>query len=238
MKRGKNIFWGLLFILGAIFIIVNKLGYFQDINVLTVVFTIILAGVLIDSILRRSFGGILFSLAFLCILYDKTLGIETLTPWPVLVAALCGTIGLNMIFKEKKRSWNSEKMHRGWDKEKYKEVIDEESDEWVRCEVSFSSTTKYINSTSFRKADLECSFGNMNVYFDNAILGGGSALVNVEVSFGDMKLYIPKTWKVVMNLDNSFGGCKEYGSCAANSEENVLMLSGEVSFGALEIYYI
>lgn len=104
MKKGKNIFWGLLFILGAVFIVVNRLGYFQDISVLTVIFTIIVAGVLIDSIAHRSFGGILFSLAFLCILYDKPLGMEALTPWPVLAAALCGTIGLNMIFKEKKEA--------------------------------------------------------------------------------------------------------------------------------------
>lgn len=236
MKRGKSIFWGLLFILGAVFIVVNRLGYFQDISVLTVIFTIIVAGILIDSIVHRSFGGILFGLAFLCILYDKPLGIESLTPWPVLAAALCGTIGLNMIFKEKKRSWGSEK-HYEWDNEKYREIIDEESEEWVRCEVSFSSATKYINSTNFKKADLESSFGSMSVYFDNAILGDGKALVNVDVSFGDMKLYIPKTWKVVMNLDNAFGGCKEHGNCSV-SDESVLMLKGDVSFGALEIYYI
>ena len=48
MKRGKSIFWGLLFILGAVFIVVNRLGYFQDISVLTVIFTIIVAGILID----------------------------------------------------------------------------------------------------------------------------------------------------------------------------------------------
>lgn len=77
----------------------------------------------------------------------------------------------------------------------------------------------------------------MIVYFDNAVLGDGKALVNVEVSFGDIKLYIPKTWKVIMNLDNAFGGCKEHGNCS-QSDENVLLLNGEVSFGALEIYYI
>lgn len=236
MKRGKNIFWGILLILGAIFIVINKLGYFQDISVVTVIFTIVIAGALIDSIFHRSFGGILFSLAFLCILYDKPLGIEALTPWPVLAAALLGTIGLDMIFKGKKRSWSNES-HREWNNEKYKEVIDEESDEWVNCDVSFSSAVKYINCTNFKKADLEVSFGSLSVYFDNAVLSGGRAMVDVDVSFGDMKLYIPKSWKVVMNLDNAFGGCKEHGTCS-QSEENVLMLNGDVSFGALEIYYI
>ena len=128
MRKGKNIFWGLLFVLGAVFILVNRLGYFEGISIVTVIFTIIIAGALIDSIFHRSFGGILFSLAFLCILYDELLGIENLTPWPVLAAALCGTIGLNMIFKEKKRNWKCEK-HFEWDNETYKDIIDEESDE-------------------------------------------------------------------------------------------------------------
>lgn len=237
MRRKKEVFWGVLFILGALFILVNKLGYFQDIGVITVVFTILLIGVLIDSFVQRSFGGILFSLAFLCILYDKPLGIEELTPWPVLFVALLGTIGLSMIFKSSKNKWKGGKFY-GWDNEKYKEIIDEEGEDRVRCEVSFSSTTKYINSTNFKRADLEVSFGSMSVYFDNAIMEEGRAVVNLEVSFGSMELYIPKTWKVVTKLDNSFGGCKEHGNCDMSNEQNVLMINGEVSFGGLEIYYI
>ncbi len=236
MKRGKNIFWGIVLILCAVFIVVNKLGYFEGIGIFTLLFTVAVAAGLIDSVARRSFGGILFCLAFLGILYDKQLGIEALTPWPILGVALLGTIGLDMIFKPKKKSCKYEKDFE-WNDESYREIIDEESDEWVRCEVSFSSTTKYINSTNFKKADLECSFGSLSVYFDNAILAGGKAAVNLEVSFGDMKLYIPKSWKVVMNLDNAFGGCKEYGTCSA-SDENTLMINGEVAFGGLAIYYI
>lgn len=237
MKRRKEVFWGILFLLGALFIIVNKLGYFQDIGVFTVLFTVVLAGILIESIFHRSFGGILFPLAFLCILYDKPLGIEELTPWPVLIVAVLGTIGLNMIFQSKGKSWKYYS-HCGWDHEKYKEVIEEETDEMVNCEVSFSSTTKYINSAHFRNGNLEVAFGSMAVYFDNAILEEGRAAVNVEVSFGNMELYIPRDWKVVLNMDNSFGGCKEHGKCNAGSEENVLMINGEVSFGGLEIHYI
>lgn len=236
MKRGKNIFWGIVLILCAVFIVVNKLGYFEGIGIFTLLFTVAVAAGLIDSVARRSFGGILFCLAFLGILYDKQLGIEALTPWPILGVALLGTIGLDMIFKPKKKSCKYEKNFE-WNNESYQEIIDEESDEWVHCEVSFSSTTKYINSTNFKKADLECSFGSLSVYFDNAVLADGKAAVNLEVSFGAMKLYIPKTWKVVMNLDNAFGGCKEYGTCSG-SDENTLMINGEVSFSGLEIYYI
>lgn len=108
----------------------------------------------------------------------------------------------------------------------------------MRCEVSFGSAVKYINSTGFKKADLRVSFGQMAVYFDNAVLDGGKALADVEVSFGNLQLYVPKEWKVVQNLDTAFGGCKEHGKCNQNSDENILMVTGEVSFSGLEIFYI
>ena len=44
---------------------------------------------------------ILFSIAFICIIYDDWLGITALTPWTVLGAALLGSIGLSLIFKKK-----------------------------------------------------------------------------------------------------------------------------------------
>ena len=105
MKRKKEIIIGLLMIIGAVFIMVDRIGFFWDIGLFKIIVTVVLLGILIDNVVERSFGGILFSLAFLGILYDEPLGIEHLTPWPVLGAALLGTIGLNMIFKKNMCRW-------------------------------------------------------------------------------------------------------------------------------------
>lgn len=233
MKRGKEIFWGLLLILGAVFIIVNKMGYFQNIGVFTVIFTVFLAGILIENVLQRSFGGILFSLAFLGILYDKQLGIESLTPMPILLVALLGTIGLNMIFK-KERHIKIERGH--W--EDAKEIVDVEEEEQIQCAVSFSSTTKYINSPHFRHAYLKSAFGSLSAYFDNAVIEGEKAVAEVDISFGNMELYIPRDWKVILDVDTSFGGVEEKGRYNSAEEGNTLLICGRVSFGELEIHYI
>ena len=107
MKRKKEIVIGLLLIIGAVFIMVDRMGFFWDIGLFKIIVTVILVGILVDNVAERSFGGILFSIAFLGILYDEPLGIEHLTPWPILGAALLGTIGLNMIFKKKVRGSGS-----------------------------------------------------------------------------------------------------------------------------------
>lgn len=233
MKRSKEVFWGLLLILGAFFILANKMRILQDVGIVTVIFTIFLVGILIENLFQRSFGGILFSLAFLGILYDRQLGIESLTPWPILMAALLGTIGLNMIFHKKnhRKDWDMHWKENG-------EIIDVEDEEQVQCTVRFGETTKYIDIPRLRRADLETSFGSLGVYFDQTVPAEGNAQAEVRVAFGSMELYIPKDWKVVMNVETVFGGIGEKGRYQPSDMGNTLLISGRVTFGSLEIHYI
>ena len=100
MKK-RNIFWGILFVLGAIGLIVGKMGFLSGVNPFSLGFSVILGVIIIDSLFRLNYAGILFPIAFLCIIYDKQLGITSLTPWTVLISALFGSIGLSMIFPKK-----------------------------------------------------------------------------------------------------------------------------------------
>lgn len=84
---------------------------------------------------------------------------------------------------------------------------------------------------------MENSFGSIEVYFNDAVLVNNTARIHVESSFGGVELYVPKDWKVMMNVDTSFGGADEAGHCNTNGE-NILYVEGEVSFGGLEINYI
>ena len=190
-RQVKKVYWGVLFLLGALALLLGKLGYLEGFGFWTVFFSIILAGVLIDGILRRSFGEILFPLAGLVIIHDELLHLETITPWPVLGAALLGTIGLHIIFPGRKR-W---KIHDGY------------------------------------SAEGVCQYGEE----DGEILSGEK--IRYECSFGNMELYVPAGWNVVINIDNSFGGVEESGHGNPNGE-NTLFVSGEVSFGHMIIHHI
>lgn len=240
MKRKKEIIIGLLLIIGAVFIMVDRMGFFWDIGLFKIIVTVILVGILIDNVIERSFGGILFSLAFLGILYDRPLRIEHLTPWPILGAALLGTIGLNMIFKKKHVDIEvkyDNTLNKHWSEKE--QVIDEECGDTVECSVSFSSAVKYIKSTHFKRAFLKSSFGNLCVYFDNAHIGEGEeAVVQTDVHMGTLTLYIPGDWKVVLDVNTSFGNVEERGKRNIQSENRILWITGDISFGGVEIYYI
>ena len=235
--NADKIFWGLCFLAGAVVLIASNLDYLDNwpaISIFQVFLTILFVWMLFRGLVHVHFGEILFSIAFLACIYDEVLGITELTPWPVLGAALLGSIGLGMIFP-KKHNWHIHHHHQNTPN-----VIDVPDDKVIHFENSFGSSIKYINSEDFMKAHLESSFGEMKVYFDNAVIQQGSAQVVIDVSFGNMVLYVPKTWQIVDNTTVSFGALniKNPDQCQYQNGNPVLYLSGEVSFGGTEIYYV
>ncbi len=234
----KNLTWGIFFILMAAFIILGSMDVFGDISVWTCIFAGFCIMWLINGVVKLSFGNILFPLSFLVILFDEALGIEELTPWPVLMAALFGTIGLNMIFGSRRRKKVKEHINGGVCFGT-KKVVEEssQSDEHFNCELAFGSTVKYVKCQNLKFAKIETSFGNASIYFDGARLGDAQATVSVENSFGKTALFVPKEWNVKVNVSRAFGNVTEVGECTPNSE-NTLVIAGEVSFGNIEITYV
>ena len=241
--RKKNIFWGIFFVLAAVAVVVTQLGIVRHISVWAVLATTFWIWVLAESVRHRRFYGIMFSIAFLSIIYDKPLGIETLTPWPVLVAALLSSIGLSMLFDDKKKhkeivfEWNVKNNENQEGSENNTKQSAQYDGEHIYCQNNFGSAIRYINSDNFHTARLENNFGEMKVYFDNAIIQGDVAYVDIDNNFGETILYIPKEWKVKIKLDPAFGKYNEYGTPIGSSNAT-LYVQGEANFGHISIYYV
>lgn len=239
MKK-ERVFWGVFFIVGAIAVVVSRLGLLGDLSLWTIFFTVFLAAALIKSVIHLSAWGILFSVAFLSILYAQPLGIAAITPWPVLGAALLGSIGCSILFHPWKRHcpWkrhHSYYNHHNQNHEDFEtETIEGEN---INLKTSFSGSIKYINSDNFKAAYLDCSFGSMKVYFDNAVIKDGQAAVSVDASFCGIELFIPKEWKVENLMSASFGGVEEKNK-NSSAGAPVLQLTGHISFSGLTIIYI
>lgn len=232
MKK-ERIFWGVLFILIGIFLIISKLGYFPNVNVFSLLLTAFLTAVIVKSLIHLNFAGILFPIAFICIIYDKQLGITNITPWTVLIAALLGSIGLSLIF-HKHTKWVNAK----YDCHDYEfEKIDVEDESHVRFKSSFGGSIKYINTDKFEQADFKCSFGALKVYFDNAVMSNESAVVRVNASFSGVELYIPKSWKVEDKTNVFLGGINEKNR-SSQITTNTLKLVGDISFSGVDIIYV
>ncbi len=231
--KNRNVFWGLLFILAAVLIILNQFGFLEGISMFEIVATVVLSGIIVISILHLNFWGIMFPSALICIIYADQLNITKFTPWPALLTALLLSIGLSILFKGHN--------HWGWNFQHHNSfssrVINDKDDNIVECSVSFGECIKYVNSDNFVKANISCSFGELKVYFDNALIPSGKADINLSVSFGEAVLFIPKTWNVINEAHVLFGDMNGRGS---NVSENspVITIRGNISFGDAKIIYV
>ena len=230
VNRGGNVFWGILFLLGAVAFLVNKLGILEGIGFWSILFTIGLTGIFINGLVKRSFGQMLFSLAFLVIVNDEFLKLEAITPWPVLGAALLGTIGLNLLFPRFHRT-KSFKLIAGGEHR----VGDTVSGDGVFYENVFGSAVKYVVG-EISRVKVDNAFGSLEVYFTDAVLKEHAARVNVDSAFGKITLYVPRGWNIVNNVTPSFGsvGCSDFKNDSQG--ENTLYISGGVAFSALVIH--
>ena len=82
MKMRKNILWGVICLLAAVALVVKKLGYLQGMGFWSLLFSVFLLGTLINGIVTKSWGKILFSAAFFIIVND-----QRTDPMPVVTGA-------------------------------------------------------------------------------------------------------------------------------------------------------
>lgn len=238
----KNYFWGLFLVLAAVYLIISRLGYLPAVGVFTVIATIICIAAFVHSLLHLSFGGMLFPLAFISILYDKQLGITAITPWTVLLAALLGTIGLNLIFSKTKwkykwkRNWDHHGKHKIAGNDHFENGENIEG-EYVYMKSSFGSLLRYVTSDNLRYAELEANFSGVKIYFDNAKVPSGNATLNLDVNFSGIEIFVPENWKIINHLGSSFGGVSEKGK-TPSGETVTLTLEGENSFSGITVYYV
>lgn len=239
MKK-ERVLWGLLFILGAVFLLFSKTDFIQGlrINVWNMLWTIILVSILLKNIVRLNYFGIFFPLAFLFVLYDGPLGITSITPVTVFGAAILLSIGCNMLFPRKEHpicyhrgQFNSE------GEVNFDEVVHEDTHEYIMQEVNFGSCVKYVNSDNFKNGHFECNFGALKIYFTNTIMQNSQATVSIENNFAGTEIYVPKNWMVVNQIHSTFGGVDEKGVHQPDGT-HTLYLVGECNFGGINIIYI
>lgn len=240
MKRENNL-WGIFFIVAAVLMLVGQLDVFQNINFFRIFVDLLLLCWLVYSILKREFFGILFSIAFFCILYDEMLGIEKLTPFPVLAAALLGGIGLNMLFKKKINNYNYSGYKAGDNPfvsapDSTVSAADEIHDDQFSSSTLFGSNIKYVRSNNLQKAYIQCNFGDSKIYFDDALVQDGKCNIILDVHFGGVSLFIPKNWHLINKTNVVFGGIEEKNASASTGAPTVY-LSGNVAFGGVDIIY-
>ena len=102
--------------------------------------------------------------------------------------------------------------------------------------VSFGAAVRYLHSDCLESAELSCSFGSLEVYFDNVTLSPDGAEVNVSCSFGNIEIFVPSDWRVIDEMSTSLGNAEVSRHLMGNdSGAPTLRVSGSVSLGNVEV---
>ncbi len=240
----KNLFWGFVLIVLAVYVLISRIGIIPDLPVGKILVSLICVYIMIKGVINRNFAEILIPLAVIGCQYDEVLGITKITPWPLLLAAVLISIGLSLIFPGKRKNGvnityysdgNGKTVEQNTVNGKFVEEGTQDG-EIVHIENSFSGNSQYVNSQNLLRAKVENSFGQCNVYFHNATLKNGKATIEAENSFGETNLYIPGAWRVQIEQDVALGDVKVYGSGNADMDAPSVLVHAECSLGCINIY--
>jgi predicted membrane protein len=243
-KTYSDIFWGMFFLIGAGLLMASKLGWLG----ITMgwwgwLFTIVLAAALVQSIANLSIGGVVWSLAFLAIIWNRALGIATLVPWTVLGVALLVHIGLSLVLHPLLKHHhshliiikNGQNLTLTHQQDQPKEAVSR--DQTVVITTKLGSVTRYVQSPDFRLADITIGLGDAKVYFDKATILADHAEIAVTGSLGDLDLYIPANWHLQSELESFLGDVKVVGT-PSDAVGPTVYLTGGFKLGDIKVHYI
>lgn len=234
MKHTKW-FWGTFFVLSAVFVIASQVTDFVQIGIWSLIGTILLAAIIVHSIAHRNFFGIFVPLAVAYEIYWQPLKLPEISFWVLLAAAILASIGFSSIFRKR-----PPKCYYKWEKSNCFEHTSESSDDNNPIvKVNFGASTKYLHSTALKAGQFYASFGSLEVYLDQAQLSPEGAEIYVDCSFGSIEFYVPRHWRVKNNVHASLGSA-DIGErhSFAESDSPILTITGNVSFGSVEVHYI
>lgn len=242
MKK-RNIFLGLILIAVAVCMVGSAMGLIPNIPWFRTLCAILLGAWGIKALFRRDFFVGCFSASIIAWIFEVELGIEELTPFPLVVAAILVGIGLNMIFGKKRRTVSVEYDSEAGTFEAHSiDDVRNQNNKWedgrtVELTNVFSSVNRYVNSASFSNVNLENVFGTANIYFDNAVMANNTSVAKIENVFGQMNLYLPKTWRVNVKQDAVFGRVNLYGEPNRDMDASFIDMDVETVFGNVNIYF-
>lgn len=228
-----NIMWGLLFITGAVLIILQLFGLLGDVNIWTLIVCIPISIGVIACAVNRVWFGMFILLGALAMIYrmpiQEMLGIEYTLSTILLIVALLG-VGFHLLFRQKKLWKTTADVNWG----SKTPSIENATGEKLYFTEKFTGACKYIKSENLSYVQLDNSFGGMEVYFENATLAPEGALVDISNSFGGVELYIPRTWNIIGELSN-FAGASNIPESAPIEGAPTITLRGTNRFGGIEV---
>lgn len=238
VNSGRFIVAG-LFILAGILLLLTNLNIISG-TVIDFLFTWQVLLIVIGAIIfanSKSSSGLALMLVGGLFLIDKYSGFSVWAYWPVILIIL----GIYMLVNFRRTPQNhlnggNADMHQQFHDPKYKgEKMEQDT---IDETAVFSGGKRYFVSNNFRGGKITAVFGGSEIDLTQCKLAPGKNIIDMVAIFGGGTLYIPRDWKVRVNVTPIFGGFSDerrIDPSVVYPDDRILEIRGTVIFGGGEI---
>lgn len=233
-KLGGILFGLFLLSAGVLLFLTKQIGWFKqnDIGFWSLLWPTALIFIGLTGLIGRDFSGFSLGMVLLgtiCLLNNLSV-IRIDNIWLLIVVGLLIIIGISIIISQfiKKKPHYQKK---GSPKYRYSDL-----DGMIDYEAAFGDRDVIAEAKHIAGGKIETSFGDFSLDLRGVASFAPDARLDMDISFGDFILYLPKTVRVETDKDGSFSSFEMDGGPAANAPY-CLTVHSEVNFGELTIEY-
>lgn len=232
-KTGRRaLLGGIIILLGSLLLLSNLgiLGF----NISHMIFSwpviVIVVGAVI-YINSNDRAGLIIMLVGLIFLISKYFYFNVWTLWPVLLIIL----GLYILFNIRR----SPRIDLG---RRVRNRLEDNgqalNEDYIDDIAVFSGSKRFVTSQNFKGGKITAIFGGSEIDLGQSRLAPGNNVLDILTIFGGTEIYVPKDWKVIMDITPVFGGFSDDRRRDPNQvtdPERTLIIKGSAIFGGGEI---
>ncbi|MDR2923228.1 MAG: hypothetical protein LBU85_07800 [Treponema sp.] len=235
-SRFSNAIWGLCLLFAAVFVLTNNFFGFANIGIGRIIIAILALVFIVQCIARLHIAPVVIPLAVLYIIFRDFLGLPEIQTWKLIAASVLAFIGLSILIPQRHRPCNQCNNSGGSKDHHSAESGGKDNNPYIS--VNFGAVSRSLNADSLETVRLSCSFGALEVFFNQVELGPNGADAYINCNFGGIQLFVPKHWQIIDKMNRTLAGVdiKSFTAPAENAPR--LTLNGSVSLGGVEVKYI
>ncbi|NLC41519.1 MAG: hypothetical protein GX775_01500 [Erysipelothrix sp.] len=237
-KRFKDIYWAFVLIAFALGILAIAFGFLTTPTV-RLVWSVVIGVVALSSLIKLNWIGFFFLSAVVVHINAAQLGVQSI--WAIYLAALLLSIAMqSLTWRFKVRKGPKIHFHKDIDLGMNRKSSNSQTlhGEHIYIENNFAEAAKYIQSTNLESASIENNFGHLRVYFDQTTFSANRTIIYIDNNFGKTTLYFPRNVNIDNQMSATFGGVDTKGDLDTNNDQPWVIVSGDATFGSVEIIII
>jgi predicted membrane protein len=155
------------------------------------------------------------------------------TYWPVLLIIA----GIHVFLHRKYKPHTGCHSHGFHHPHNHKKDMWENNNGYIYKNSAFQSSEHIILDPEFKGGEINSKFGEITIDLRKTQLVEGTSVLQVEVAFGAITIYVPEDWYVQPQTEAIFGSFedKRYGKTFDSNVSKTLIIKGKIVFGSGEL---